>query len=71
MSLEDKVKQLELENAKLKRRNIRLVKEYNSLLSIAVSLNNHLKDYRNFATKLAENTDTFVLGQPKKFKEEI
>jgi NAD-dependent SIR2 family protein deacetylase len=78
MSLEEKVKQLELENARLKRRVIRLTREYNHLHSIASSLNNQVKEYRTLTTNICDKlnkqldiTETFVLSNAKKVKEEI
>lgn len=78
MSLEEKVKQLELENARLKRRVIRLTREYNQLHSIASSLNNQVKEYRTLTTNICDKlnkqldiTETFILSNAKKVKEEI
>jgi ElaB/YqjD/DUF883 family membrane-anchored ribosome-binding protein len=77
------VRKLRLENAKLKRKvmrlnrdNTRLIEDYNNLLEKAQESNKQVTEYRALAqtliTKLTEQlniTETYVLGTPKKFKE--
>lgn len=78
MTLEEKVKQLELENAKLKRTNIKLVNDFNHLHGIATELNKQVKEYRLLVGTFVESancqldrTETYVLGSVKKIKESL
>ena len=76
--MEARIKKLEAENAKLKRKILSLTKDYNALLEFAKESNKQVKEYRTLAedviaklTKQLDVTETYVLGSPKNFKEEI
>ena len=78
MTLEEKVKQLELENMRLKRKLINLQKDYNSLHAMATSLNTQVKEYRTLANNVCDKlnkqldvTETYVLNNIKNIKEEM
>lgn len=73
--MSDNERKLTLENARLKRKLMKLTQEYNDLRETAISLNAQVKEYSDLANLIKANcdkqldiTETFTIGPAKKFK---
>lgn len=69
----DKERKLTLENARFKRKLMKLTQEYNSLRETALSLNAQVKECRELISNIKSNcenqlaiTETFTIGPAKK-----